>query len=420
MVNQLPVAIIGGGPVGMSAAAHLSKRNKNFVLLEKGQSVGNSLLEWQHVRMFSPWEFNIDKIAEELLKANGWIAPPKEELPTGLELVKRYLLPLAEVPQLKSYLQTNCHVRSIQRFGIDKMKTNGRETFPFEVVYEQNNEMKTMYASAVIDATGTWGSPNPAGSSGNKALGESAYSTRILYGIPETMNRDKERYAGKTVAVIGSGHSALNSILELEKLKQLKPTTKIVWVLRRQKVSAVYGGGINDELPARGEMGYSVSKLVETGRVQVQPQFRIHTIEMADEKLQLKGMINRKLATLNGIDEIIVNTGARPNFSFIKELQYESDYRLESVPALAELIDPNVHSCGTVRAHGEKELRQPEQNFYIVGSKSYGRAPTFLMTTGYEQVRSVVAALTGDWEEAKKVKLNLPETGVCGVERKFR
>jgi hypothetical protein len=72
-----------------------------------------------------------------------------------------------------------------------------------------------------------------------------------------------------------------------------------------------------------------------------------------------------------------------------------------------------VHSCGTVPPHGVEELSHPEPNFYIVGMKSYGRAPTFLTLTGYEQVRSIVAALTGDWEAARQVELVLPETGVC-------
>ncbi|SCF83810.1 hypothetical protein GA0115254_118614 [Streptomyces sp. Ncost-T10-10d] len=81
---------------------------------------------------------------------------------------------------------------------------------------------------------------------------------------------------------------------------------------------------------------------------------------------------------------------------------------------LAPLIDPNQHSCGTVYPHGAKELAHPEQDVYVVGMKSYGRAPTFLAMTGYEQVRSVAAALAGDNEAAERVELTLPETGVCG------
>jgi hypothetical protein len=66
-----------------------------------------------------------------------------------------------------------------------------------------------------------------------------------------------------------------------------------------------------------------------------------------------------------------------------------------------------------VRPHGALELAQPEPGFYFAGMKSYGRAPTFLMLTGYEQVRSIAAELAGDIEAARRVELVLPETGVC-------
>jgi hypothetical protein len=94
-------------------------------------------------------------------------------------------------------------------------------------------------------------------------------------------------------------------------------------------------------------------------------------------------------------------------------LRLDVDPILGSTRALAPLIDPNEHSCGTVPPHGMDELAHPEPGFYAIGMKSYGRAPTFLMATGYEQARSVVAALAGDWAAARDVQLDLPETGVC-------
>jgi hypothetical protein len=206
--------------------------------------------------------------------------------------------------------------------------------------------------------------------------------------------------------------SAINTLLELDRLKQEVPQTEILWVLRKKTVSETYGGGTND---ARGALGTKAGLLVQAGRVQVYSPFRIGGIKSKDGKLQISGMSGHQTATIKGVDEIIVNTGARPDFSTLRELRYHADHALECVPELSELIDPNVHSCGTVRAHGEAELRQPEKNFYVVGSKSYGRAPTFLMATGYEQVRSIAAAFAGDWEAARKVELHLPETGVCGV-----
>ncbi len=113
------------------------------------------------------------------------------------------------------------------------------------------------------------------------------------------------------------------------------------------------------------------------------------------------------------VDELVVATGFRPDFDFLREVRLSLDPAVECPPILAPLIDPNIHSCGTVRPHGARELAQPEPGFYFAGMKSYGRAPTFLMLTGYEQVRSIVAEIAGDREAAERVELVLPETGVC-------
>lgn len=113
------------------------------------------------------------------------------------------------------------------------------------------------------------------------------------------------------------------------------------------------------------------------------------------------------------VDRVVGATGFRPDHTVTGELRLDLDPVLGSTRALAPLIDPNVHSCGTVPPHGVDELTHPEPGYYTVGMKSYGRAPTFLMATGYEQVRSIVAALAGDWHAARDVQLELPETGVC-------
>ncbi len=122
-------------------------------------------------------------------------------------------------------------------------------------------------------------------------------------------------------------------------------------------------------------------------------------------------------ATSVQADRLVVTTGFRPDFGFLREVRLGLDPAVEATPALAPLIDPNLHSCGTVRPHGEAELRHPEQDFWIAGMKSYGRAPTFLLATGHEQVRSIAAALAGDWTAAREVRLDLPETGVCATDR---
>lgn len=412
---KLPVAIIGGGPVGLAAAAQLVQRGEAFIVLEAGGQVGASVLEWGHVRMFSPWEYNMDKAAVTLLSKYEWKAPKPEDIPTGRELVENYMRPLAAIPEIAPYIHLSSKVISVGRRDMDKMKTKGRDQVPFVIQFEQNGEIHVIEAKAVIDATGTWKNPNPVGSGGILAKGEQDASSRITYGIPDVYGKQRNRYAGKKVLVVGSGHSAINTILDLNRLKEEVPSTEIFWALRKKNIYETYGGGEADQLPARGALGTAIKSLVENGRIDVFTPLQIQEVSCKNDALTIGGVLNGEPFKLEGIDEVITNTGARPDTQFIRELRYQVDPAIESVPALAELIDPNIHSCGTVRPHGEAELRQAEKDFYIVGMKSYGRAPTFLLATGYEQVRSVIAGLVGDWEAAKRVELRLPETGVCSV-----
>ncbi|PLT28190.1 NAD(P)-binding domain-containing protein [Peribacillus deserti] len=412
--QTLPVAIIGGGPVGLAAAAQLIKKGEPFILFEAGSSVGSSILEWGHVRMFSPWQYNIDKAAKELLEKSGWTSPKEQELPTGRELVENYLVPLNNLPEIKENILLNAKVVGVAKKGLDKLKTAQRDHAPFQLYVEKDGDTKVFEAKAVIDSSGTWTNPNPILSNGIWTKAEKTLKHRIFYGIPNVQELE-ERYKNKTVMVIGSGHSAINALLELAALKAKFQDTGIHWVLRKNRVQDVYGGQERDGLPARGELGINIQRLVESKQITVHTPFYISSVKELNGTIMVTGESGNEEVSVEGIDEIVVSTGFRPDVTFLNEIRLDMDSAVESVEALAPLIDPNIHSCGTVRPHGEAELRQPEKDFYIVGMKSYGRAPTFLLATGYEQVRSVVAYLTGDLEAAKEVQLELPETGVCST-----
>ena len=411
--NNLPVAIIGGGPIGLAAAAQLTQREIPFVLFEAGASVGQNFLSWGHVRVFSPWRYNIDKAAEKLLSQSDWITPDKEKLPTGRELVEDYFIPLAQHPAIAPNIRLNSKVISIGRKGLDKLKTAGRENKPFSIKTVENGAVKYYGARAVIDATGTWNQPNPIGSGGVFAEGEQEFKGHIFYGIPNVKEEALNRYKSKNIVVVGGGHSAINVLLDLADVQKEYPDTQINWILRKKNISTVYGGKEEDALEARGALGIRIEKLVNSGRLSIYTPFHVLKLHQGSNGIQIEGELNGVAASISNVDEIISNTGSRPNLDMIREVRLGLDAALESVADLAELIDPNIHSCGTVRPHGEKELRHPEKDFYIVGSKSYGRAPTFLMATGYEQVRSVIAYLDGDIEAAERVELDLPQTGVC-------
>ncbi|MBR0832636.1 NAD(P)-binding domain-containing protein [Bradyrhizobium manausense] len=410
MSDAKSVAIIGAGPVGLAAAAHVLERGMSPIVLESGPEAGHAIRQWQHVQLFSPWEYNVDKAAARLLAPTGWNSPDPQAYPTGGELLEGYLKPLATRTPLREVIRTACRVSAISRVGFDKAKTRGREKAPFEIRYQNGKGPEVLRADALIDTSGTWFSPNPAGSNGLPAIGEAECADRVAYGMPDVRGAHRSRYAGKTVAVLGAGHSAVGTLIDLARLADEVPGTQPVWLVRGADPAKAFGGGRNDKLAARGELGNAFAALVTSGKIRVETEFGVTHLSDSEGRLKVSAGGGARSVV---VDELIVSTGFRPDFSFLSELRLRLDPAIEAPVALAPLIDPNEHSCGTVRPHGARELSHDEPGSYLAGMKSYGRAPTFLMMTGYEQVRSIAADIAGDKKAAARVELVLPETGVC-------
>jgi hypothetical protein len=415
VLEDLPVAVIGGGPVGLAAAAHLIARGLPVKVYEAGAAVGANLRDWGHVRVFTPWRYCLDTSATALLERHGWRSPPADAFPTGSEIVAEYLEPLAAARELAAVIETDARVTAISRHGVDKVVSRGREARPFVLSVKTGATVRRDLARAVIDASGTWSTPNPLGASGLPADGEAEFRDRIAYGIPDILGRDRDVYNGQMTLVVGSGHSAGNALLELAALAEIDPRTSLVWATRGVDLARIFSGGDADQLPARGELGANVRELVDGGRVTLVTGFAIVALHDENGKIIVEGERANGLRRIGPVDRIIAATGQRPDLTMTRELRLDLDPWLESAKALGPLIDPNLHSCGSVPPHGHRELAHPEPGFYTVGIKSYGRAPTFLLLTGYEQVRSVAAAIAGDVEAADDVRLVLPETGVCST-----
>ncbi|MFF3017315.1 NAD(P)-binding domain-containing protein [Streptomyces sp. NPDC057939] len=412
--EALPVVVIGAGPIGLAAAARLVERNIELLVLEAGPLAASAVREWSHVRLFSTWSEVVDPAAEKLLAPTGWVRPASSDYPSGGDWAELYLQPLADV--LGDKVRYEATVTGVSRAGRDRTVDADREEQPFVVHFTGADGVEgRLYARAVIDASGTWSTPGPAGGSGLPALGEKAATDRISYRIPDLKDPAvRARYAGRRTAVIGAGASAFTALAQLADLAAADDGagTHATWVLRRGISGSTFGGGAADRLPARGALGLAAKAAVDEGHADAVTGFRTDAFERdGDGRVIVVGDDDRRL---DPVDEVIVLTGLRPDLSFLDELRLDLDERLRAPSALAPLIDPNQHSCGSVRPHGAGELSHPEKGVHLVGMKSYGRAPTFLAMTGYEQVRSVAAALAGDHDAAGRVELTLPETGVCG------
>ncbi len=409
-MNDLPVVVVGAGPVGLAAAAHLTERDLPLLVFESGTGPGSAIAEWGHVRLFSPWRYNIDPAARRLLDAAGWQAPDPGLLPTGADLVERYLQPLAKLPALAPHIRYDAAVVAVTRLGFDRVRTAGRDTAPFLIRLADRSEI---LARAVIDASGTWRTPNVLGASGIAAVGEPAAAAFVDAALPDVLGADRDRYAGRHTLVVGAGHSAANTILALADLADAEPGTTVTWAIRAGAPTRAYGGGDADALPARGALGSMLRDHVTAGRVTLLTGFYTHAVRPVGDRVEVVSRDPAGAEQSTTVDRVVAATGYRPDHTVAAELRLDLDPVLGATRALAPLIDPNEHSCGTVPPHGVDELAHPEPGYYAVGVKSYGRAPTFLLATGYEQVRSVAAALAGDWDAARDVQLDLPETGVC-------
>jgi hypothetical protein len=402
---SLPVVVVGAGPVGLAAAAHLHERGIAFTVLEAGDGPAAAVRQWGHVRLFSPWRFTVDAAAARLLADAGWVRPDDDKLPTGAQLAADYLQPLADLPELKPHVRYAARVVAITRLGLDRVRTAGRADTPFLVRLTTGEDV---LARAVVDAAGTWGTPNVLGAAGIPAHGEPEAARFVEPALPDVLGRDRDRFAGRRTLVVGAGHSAANTLLAIAELAEQEPGTTADWAIRAASPSGVYGGESADALPARGRLGSVLRRHVESGEITLLTEFSVQRVTAGPDDVAVSD--GSRTVT---VDRIVAATGFRPDHSIAGELRLDLDPVLGSTRALAPLIDPNEHSCGTVPPHGVDELAHPEPGYYAVGMKSYGRAPTFLLATGYEQARSVVAALAGDWAAARDVRLDLPETGVC-------
>jgi len=414
-LSTLPVVIIGAGPIGLAAAANLVERGIDFVILESGDDVADSVRSWGHTRLFSPWKHLVDPASRRLLEAGGWELPSPERAPSGRELVDAYLVPLSRVEAIARRIRTGAEVLAVSREGMDRTRTTNRSATPFLVRLRTAAGVEEMTARAVVDASGTYRTPNSLSSSGLALLGFDEIADLVQPALPDVLGRDRATFAGKHTTVVGAGHSAANTLLGLVQLAREVPGTRVTWLIRNAQAVRV-SSSADDELADRARLGGRVDAAVRRGDIELVDGFEILRARRADDGgVELVGQRRGEMTT-HATDVVVSATGFRPNLELLREIRLELDEIVEAPKRLAPLIDPNVHSCGTVEPHGFAELTHPEQGFFIVGMKSYGRAPTFLLATGYEQVRSVTAWLAGDLASASNVELVLPATGVCSTD----
>ena len=393
------LAIVGAGPVGLEAAALALELGFDVHVFERGE-VADHLLAWGHVAMFTPWSMNVGAASARLLARHGWSAPPGDSCPTGLELAERVLQPLATSPEFKSRVHTHSQVAHVSRHGVrknDGSKASERRAHPFRLVVRDNGGRESvLHARAVLDASGTFGQPNRAGTGGIPARGESYLAPQMSYHPDDVLGLRRERYAGRTTLVIGGGASAVTTVAALARLAAEVPGTRATWVTRRE-APGFAGESPADTLPARMALYAEGRRLQEGGSEAVR---WVGGCEV--EGIEYNSATHRyrvQLATAAGAraeeaDQVIVNCGYGPDNAIYRELRVHECYESLAPMKLASALQgAGTSDCVSIPAFGADVLANPEPDFFIVGAKSYGRSSDFLLRTGYVQVSDVLARL---------------------------
>ena len=393
------LAIIGAGPMGLEAAAAALDHDFDLHVFEQGE-VGSHPIAWGHVRMFTPWRMNLGPAARRRLERSGWTAPDPEQCPTGNELAERYLQPLAALAEIKPRVHTHAQVVHASRSGALKGDLTGdrrRRGHPFRLlVRDPGGRESFLHAFSAIDASGVFGQPNWAGDGGIPARSELYLAPQLSYHPDDVLGLARERYAGKRVLVVGGGTSAATTVASLARLASEVPGTGVVWATRRP-LNQLFPPIADDPLSERHAL-YARARAMargEDGAVTPIGGARIEGFEFnsATHRYRVTLMIGER-PRVEEVDRIIVNTGYGPDDSLYRELQVHECYASRGPMKLsAALAGAGAADCLTVPAFGADALTNPEPDFFILGHKSYGRNPSFLLETGFKQVEDVVAAM---------------------------
>jgi len=393
------LAIVGAGPVGLEAAAAALDQGLDVHVFERGE-VGAHPLAWGHVALFTPWRMNLGRHARARLEAAGWQAPDPEDCPTGLEYVERYLEPLAALPELKPRVHTHAQVVHISRQGAlkgDSIGQEARREHPFRLlVRDAGGRESFLHAFALIDASGVYGQPNWAGDGGIPARSELYLAPQLAYRLEDVRGTARGRYAGRRTLVIGAGASAATTVTALAQLAAEAPGTQVVWATRAP-AARVLPEIEGDPLAERRRLYATARALARGGDPAV-----THVGEAVVEGFEFNSGTHRYRVTLiaagqprvEEVDQIVVQTGFGPDDSLYRELQVHECYASRGLMKLsAALLGAAAKDCLDTPAFGLDALTSPEPDFFVLGHKSYGRNPNFLLQTGFQQADDVVSHL---------------------------
>ncbi len=381
------LAVIGAGPMGLAAALGARRLGFDVTVFEKG-AVGESLRGWGKTRFFTPFGWNANG---DMRTALGSVLPPEDALLTGPEMAERVLEPLADSPALRGRVRTGCAVVAVGRSGFLRDDLAGhplRDERPFRLLTRCREGERYYEADVVLDASGGFALPGPAGAGGLPAVGEAAAARYIVRDLGD-LDRRIRSFKGRSILLVGHGHSAATAMLDLAEMASRAPATRLTWAVRtsnRRPCEEI----AEDPLPERRRIASTANDLAESPPAHLSLRRRSGIEEIRPEGGRLRVGFSRDGDDL--FDEIVSLTGFRPDNAFLSELALDLSAATEGPAALSRALASQTDCLSVPRVRGEA-LSSGEAGFFFVGSKSYGRRRTFLLRTGFAQLELLLGIL---------------------------
>lgn len=396
--SPLRVAILGAGPIGLEAALACAERGLPCTLYEAAPTVAGHVRRWGHVRVFTPWALNVSPRMAAALGAAGAEVPEGSGLPTGHELAERLYEPVAALPAIAARLRLGTRVLAVGREGLlkhEEIGTGARAAQPFRIlVGGPGGDERVEHADVVLDATGTYGNPNALGDGGIPAPGERAHAGRILHEIPDVAGAP-EAWAGRTVLLTGTGHSAQTAARSLAELAREAPGTRVIWAMREAVPGFAPSGG--DPLPERAALNRIAAELAAGASDAVEPRPGRVTEAVAGRDGRLAVTLRNGRPEEAVVDTVLALNGGVGDFTIYRQLQVHECYATAGPMNLAAaLLGAAGGDCLAEQPRGPETLVNPEPGFFLIGAKSYGRNSQFLLRTGWSQVDDVFGLLGGE------------------------
>lgn len=403
------IAIIGAGPIGIETALYARFLGYDVAIFERDE-IGSSVKALGGLPMLTPFSLSCSPLGISAISTNdpGHVLPDLHKTISYQTWLDGYLRPLAKTDLLSDCFRLRTRVISIGKesyFKQDQVSYDERfEELFWLLIEEESGEQSYFECDIVIDCCGLTSEQQGFGPGGLPVLGESSIkleptdgSTRFPYFCSTTTRRGKIEFsqfdfntlAGRNIGLVGDSYLAWFCASKLASLKDKVEATNIHWIKRQLPANNVSSAmelsveGSNDVMPERYRLQQEANRWLENSLITWHTNSQVYSIGMEEDAWKIK-LCGAETVELK-LDALFSFGRSQPDWKLSSNLQlelsgsYDSPRNLESALKSVDLRTLTMESSSD-------SLVTSEPNYYVLGSKSFGRAADFFFHFGLMQI----------------------------------